>query len=83
MHLTIVCNFFSAPVAAQSTDGECSCDGISNPKVVLGLLVWAILLTIILIILIYVGARSVHKEYENDYDSAYNYAATAVTASAR
>ena len=47
-------------LAAQKE--ECECGGLLSPNLVLGLVVWAVLLTLLVVILLVVASRGVKEE---------------------
>ena len=55
------------PSTASSKDSECKCETLQNPTLILGLLVWTILLTILLIVIIFIAARNQKMEREYQY----------------
>ena len=63
------------PKAAASTSkkDECKCKSFQNPLLILGLIVWAILLTIMVIVIIFIAARNVRKEQEEQFENSMAY----------
>lgn len=60
----------AASASASQTDQDCSCHSLQNPDVVLAMLIWAILLSLIVVVLFVMVSR-LQKPYDNIADRWY------------
>ena len=59
-----VCESVNILISGALLDEPCECTGMMSPNIILGLVVWAVLLTLMIVILLVVASKNVRQEME-------------------